>query len=146
MYLHLRKNKQTTITIEGHSQNGRNMSRQYNDVKLLAMRKAKGKWGSGRRGSRSNRVASGPALCLTQPPQRAVVVQQLLVEGAHAAAGEGMQRSLEQLEALGSLYPVLVAVIVQTGQQFLGHRAHSPSGPFRIRQRQNVQTNNQEEP
>lgn len=95
---------------------------------------------------RSHCVASGPALCLTQPPQRAVVVQQLLVEGAHAAAGEGMQRSLEQLEALGSLYPVLVAVIVQTGQQFLGHRVHSPSGPFRIRQRQNVQTNNQEEP
>lgn len=145
MYLHLRKNKQTTITIEGHSQNGRNMSRQYNDVKLRAMRKAKGKWGSGRRGSRSNHVAYGPALCLTRPPQRAVVVQQLLVEGAHAAAGEGMQRSLEQLEALGSLYPVLVAVIVQTGHQF-GHRVHSSSGPFRIRQRQNVQTNNQEEP
>lgn len=137
MYLHSRKEKKKT-TIEGHSQKGRNMRRQYNYVKLLAMRKAKGKWGSGRRGSRSNRVASGPALCLTQPPQRAVVVQQLFVEGAHAAAGEGMQRSLEQLEALGSLHPVLVAVVVQTGHQFLEHRVHSSSGPFRIRQRQNV--------
>lgn len=75
-------------------------------------------------GFRSDRVACGLALCLcrTQPPQRAVLAQQLFVEGAHAAAGEGMQRSLEQPEALGSLYPVLVAVVVQTGHQFLGHR------------------------
>lgn len=131
MHLHLRK----TTTIAGHSQNGRNMNRQNNHVKLLAMRNAKGRWDSGRRGSRSDRVASGLALCfcLTQPPQRAVVAQQLFVEGAHAAAGEGMQRSLEQLEAMGCLYPVLVAVVVQTGHQFLGHRVHSPYGPFRHR-------------
>lgn len=64
--------------------------------------------------SESDHVACGPALSLARHLQQAVMMQQLLVEGAHVAAGEGMQRLAQQTEALGSLQPVFVAVVVQT--------------------------------
>lgn len=77
-------------------------------------------------GGLSDHVPSGPALSLTRPLQRAVSLQQLFVEGAHAAAGERMQRLLQQREAVGRLEPVLVAVVIQTALQCLRHRARSP--------------------
>lgn len=54
-------------------------------------------------GGQSDQIASGPALSLTRHFQRAVTVQQLLVEGPHVAAGEGLQRPPQQREAVGSL-------------------------------------------